>query len=176
MKRPKSKFSSKLPKYQDGSSLPDFGTASPLDKAKGVGAALDVVTSLVPTKTFKGVSGIGDISATAADKYNKQIDKINKTRTGVSTGLNQLGSAAMLIPGVGTIAGLGLKGLALASKFIPFGKDKEEKAQDEFQKSITLDKISSSATAGAQARAATPKFQAPAYGKKGMKLKYKTKY
>ncbi len=71
MKRPKSKFSSKLPKYQDGSLLPDFGTASPLDKAKGVGAALDVVTSLVPTKTFKGVSGIGDISATAADKYNK---------------------------------------------------------------------------------------------------------
>lgn len=175
MKRPKSKFSSKLPKYKDGNLLPDFGMASPLDKAKGVGAALDVVTSLVPTKTFQGVSGIGDISANAADKYNKQIDKINKTRTGISTGLNQLGSVAMGIPGF-QIPALALKLAGVASKFIPFGKGKEEKAQDEFQKSITLDKISSSATAGAQAKAATPMFKAPAYGKKGMKLKYKTKY
>ncbi len=165
MKRPKSKFSKTVPKYLLGGMTPN-----------AAGGAIDMISSFIPQKQYEAASGIGEISNIGAQQYNKKIDKINKTRQGVSTGLNVAGDIAMKIPGLGTAIGLGLKGLGAVSKLIPFGAGKEKEAREQFQNTQTLDKLSTAATENAKARAGAARFQAPAYGKKGMKLKYKTKY
>lgn len=186
MKRAKSKFSNNLPKYQDGSKLlsflnqpigsPSMAGAKPMTAAGGIGMGLDMVGSMIPQKQPKVATGIGEISSIGADKYNKQMQKIQGTKSAVSGALSTAGNIASMIPGIGTAVGLGLKGLSIAAKALPFGAGKEREAKQDFEKSVTLDKLSASALGNAEAKAMAPKFQAPAYGKKGMKLKYKTKY
>lgn len=186
MKRAKSKFSNNLPKYQDGSKLLGFlnqplqsggiSGAKGMSVGGGIGMGLDMVSSLIPQKQPKVATGIGDISSIGAEKYNKQMQKIQGTKSAVSGALSTAGDIASMVPGIGTAIGIGLKGLSIAAKALPFGAGKEREAKQAFEKSVTLDKLSSNATANAEAKALAPKFQAPAYGKKGMKLKYKTKY
>lgn len=186
MKRAKSKFSNNLPKYQDGSKLLGFlnqplqssgmSGAKGMTAAGGIGMGLDMISSMIPQKQPKVATGIGEISSIGADKYNKQMQKIQGTKSAVSGALGAAGDVVSMIPGWGTAVGLGLKGLSIAAKALPFGAGKEREAKKDFEKSVTLDKLSANTTANAQAKAMAPKFQAPAYGKKGMKLKYKTKY
>jgi hypothetical protein len=113
-------------------------------------------------------------SNAAVDRYNKAITKNKNTQQQVSGGLSAAGDIAMLVPGVGTAIGLGLKGLGLASKFIPFGQGAERRAKREFESARLSGQAINNAVEGARSYNQLPKYKAPAYGKKGMK--FKTKY
>lgn len=173
MKRAKTKFAK--PKYEGGGMLDWLNTSKnggPTN-ASGIGAGLDILSSFIGNKQPNQVQDFGQFGSKAAEDYNKEMEKAMRTKQGISAGLGAAGSVAMMI---NPIVGIGLKGLGALTKALPIGEGKVEKAKKKFEDAKFADALSTSMTQGAINRNLMPKFEAPAYGKKGMKLKYKTKY
>lgn len=164
MKTAKSKFAKKAIKYQDGGSL------------KSIGKGFDVLGNMFGSKSNKMLDyeDSNPWANMAADNYNKTLAKNQNTKKQISTGLSTAGDIAMLVPGVGTAIGLGLKGLGMVSNFIPFGQGKEREAKRKYEQDRMTGNMINTSVEGAISYNKMPKYQAPAYGKKGMK--FKTKY
>lgn len=174
MKRAKTKFARKL---EGGGNLIDWlgKDASTKINAKQIGAGFDVLGNTFGSGGNRGIDfgHTNPWSVDAAENYNKTIARNQATKQKVSSGLSTAGDLAMLEPGIGTAIGLGLKGLGMAAKFIPFGKGKEKEAKTNFDRLNEFGKNYQQQLAGVQSFNRMPKYQAPAYGKKGMKFKTK---
>jgi hypothetical protein len=175
MKRPKTRFALKKPKMQGGG-LMDFLNkpgAGGVTAGMGIGMGMDVLTGMIGNKTPEMPNQFSSYSTDALKSYQDTVAKNQKTKGMISGGLNAAGSAAMMIPGIGTAVGLGLKGLGAVAKVLPFGKKKEDKALADFNKMDMAGQRSDMAAAGARNRSMIGEYKAPAYGRKGMKFKSK---
>lgn len=139
-----------------------------------IGSGVDALTGMIGNKVPETPDQLSSHSSGALQSYQDTVAKNQKTKGMISGGLSAAGSAAMMIPGIGTAIGLGLKGLAAVAKVLPFGKRKEEKALANFRKMEISGQQSDMAVAGARNRSMIGEYKAPAYGRKGMK--FKTKY
>lgn len=177
MKRPKTRFALKKPKMQGGGPL-DFlnkpGAGGQGTIGGGIGSGIDALTGMIGNKVPETPDQLSSHSAGALQSYQDIVAKNQKTKSRVSGGLNAAGSAAMMIPGIGTVIGLGLKGLGAIAKVLPFGRRKEKRALANFQKMDISGQQADMAVAGARNRSMIGEYKAPAYGRKGMK--FKTKY
>jgi len=169
MKTVKSKFAKKPLKYQKG------GFLNP-SSMKGIGAGFDVLGNAFGARSNSTIDfeDGNPWANVAANNYNKTLAKSQSTKKQISGGLSAAGDLAMLIPGYGTAIGLGLKGLGMVSNFLPFGQGAERRAKRDYESARLSGTINKNAVEGALSYNKMPKYQAPAYGKKGMK--FKTKY
>jgi len=169
MKTAKSKFAKKPFKYQKGGFLSQ-------SSMKGIGAGFDVLGNAFGARSNSTIDfeDGNPWANVAANNYNKTLAKNQATKKQISGGLSAAGDLAMLVPGIGTAVGLGLKGLGMAANFIPFGQGAERRAKRDYESARLTGQTINNATEGALSYNKMPKYQAPAYGKKGMK--FKTKY
>ena len=179
MKRAKTKFAKQYPKYKDGSKFMDFLSKennNETSNAQIIGSGFDVLGTVFGAGGNRGIDSehTNPWSVNAAENYNKVVAKNQRTKKQLSTGLSTAGDIAMLMPGIGTAIGLGLKGLGAAANFIPFGKGKEKDAFEYYKGVSSRGARNQALSEGAMSFNRMPKYQAPAYGRKG--LKFKTKF
>lgn len=180
MRVSKSKFAKPVRKYANGGPTgitgflnQSLGMPKAPTAGSAIGMGMDLLSGFIPQKEAQYVEGSG-ISSKSADRYNETVAKNQRTKQQISGGLSAAGDLAMMVPGWGTAVGLGLKGLGAVAKAIPFGKGKEQEAMHDFQRMTAMDNQISNAQQGAINYNQITGFQAPAYGRKGMK--FKTKY
>lgn len=125
----------------------------------GIAGGASALTNLIPSATDPNSKYAGDAA------YQKEIEKAGKP----GKTLNALGDAGLASGNPYAMAGgLILKGV---SRFV--GKKAANRANDRAQMRLESGMMSENFKLGALASNAIPKFQAPAYGRDGLKFKSK---
>jgi hypothetical protein len=167
MKRAKTKFATRLPKMEGGGSF--------LDKnADVLGKSMDMVGNTIADTgpLMMDPNKVSSRAAGALDSYNNTIAKSQKSKATTTGIIDGVSTAAMMIPGIGSIIGLGLKGINMGLKAMPWGKKKAEDAMGDFNAMTTAASQEDATFAANRELNKLPQYKAADYGiaRKGLKL------